>query len=303
MFKNVMVPLDGSAFAEQALPLAMLLTRHTDAVLRLVMVHDTRPLGERVPSVQGEQADLQLRAWRKEYLGRVADDVAARTGRRPEITLLAGPAVAPALVRNAARRGANLIVMSTHGRGGLNRLWLGSVADSLVRRARVPTLLVRPGGDAPVAAPPRIRRVLAAVDGSDLAESAVVQAAALCRTVDAACSIVRVVEQPMMPVSSYMPHTGRLNQEELEAQQRRAEAYLRELVARSPWLPASVRTEVVVGMNPAETILRTAEAETADVIAVGTRGLGGAARLVVGSVADKVIRGAKVPVLVCPARE
>jgi nucleotide-binding universal stress UspA family protein len=93
---------------------------------------------------------------------------------------------------------------------------------------------------------------------------------------------------------------GRLNQEELEARTRSAETYLRDMADRSPWLPKSLRSEVLTGYNPADVILWRAEEDGADVIVVGARGHGAAARLLLGSVADKVVRGAQVPVLLCP---
>jgi nucleotide-binding universal stress UspA family protein len=300
MFTRILVPVDSSTFAEQAVPHAVALAKATGATLYLVLVHEMRPLGERVATLGSELVEAQLRELEEEYLETLAERIGADLGQAPEIRLLNGTA-APALARFTARNRIDVVVMSTHGRGGLNRAWIGSVADALIRRARVPMVLVKPGDDAAVAPAARFGRVLVAVDGSEPAESAVNHASALCAATGAACTIVRVVVPPTRVIASRIPDTAAMVHERTESAGREAEQYLHELVERRPDLPESTRTEVVTAYGAADAILDAAESAGADLIAIGTRGHGGAARLILGSVADKVIRAAPVPVLVCPA--
>jgi nucleotide-binding universal stress UspA family protein len=299
MFERIMVPVDTSAFAEQALPHAVVLARATGARLHLALVHEVRPLGERIVTLGSELVEAQLREAEEEYLKSLAAQLGRELGTDPEHTLLSGSAAA-ALARFAGRRRIDLMVMSTHGRGGVSRAWLGSVADAVTRSARAPTLLVRPAANGETATAVSFEHVLVAVDGSAPAEAAVRHAATLCAATGAACSIVRVVIPPVRVIASRIADTAELVHERTAAETREAETYLRELIARSDELPAATRAEVVTGYRAAEAILRAADVERADIIAVGTRGHGGAARLILGSVADKVIRGSHVPVLVCP---
>jgi nucleotide-binding universal stress UspA family protein len=298
MYTRVMIPVDGSSLAEQALPVAVALLRGQPVQPVLVMVHELRPFGKHFFTYASEQLDARLRQAQKEYLGQLAQRLLDEAALRADVVLLTGP-VSRTLARLAARRGIDLIVMSTHGRSGLSRFWLGSVADSVIRRVRAPVLLVHPGEHAPDA-PYRLERVLVAVDGSPAAEAAIMNAAKICTATGARCTIVRVTEPPSHPLASGIPNTARTAREKLEEVSAEAEEYLRAVVRRVPDLPDGTRTEVVTGSHAAAAILKCAADDGADLIAIGTRGHGGAARLLLGSVADKVIRGAPVPVLVCP---
>lgn len=300
MFRNVMIAVDGSAFSEQALGWAYLIGRAASAELHLVMVHEGRPPGERGFLFISEHVDAQQREAEEEYLAALVERASRDSGLRVQSSLLTGTP-ATTLTDAAARRGPNLLILSTHGRGGINRLWLGSVADQVVRRARLPILLVRPDEDGPEAEP-RIRRVLAAVDGSPPSGAVLHQSAALCALTGAECTIMRVVVPPTHIITSRIPDTAALVRQRTEEAAAEAEEYLREIGGRGHWQPTATRTEVVIGNDAATAILRCAADEDADVIAVGTSGHGGAARMILGSVADKVIRGSHTAVLVIPER-
>ncbi|HSK19183.1 MAG TPA: universal stress protein [Longimicrobiales bacterium] len=297
MLNRIMVPVDGSGFAEYGLPPALALVRATGARLHLVMVHEPALMIERT-LMGSEVLEAQQQELEKEYLTALLERL-REDGIAAERSVITGTP-ADALANFARRRDMDLIVMSTHGHGGLSRYWIGSVADGLIRRSRVPVLLLRPAEGA--AGPGRsfVRRVLVAVDGSPAAERALPAAAAICAAMGAACTIMRVVVPPSRAITSRIPDTARMVRERTAEESREAEAYLRDLVGASD-LPDSTRAEVVTGYDTTAAILRTAETERADMIAVGTRGHGGAARLLLGSVADKLIRASPVPVLVCPS--
>jgi nucleotide-binding universal stress UspA family protein len=243
--------------------------------------------------------EAQLREVEEEYLETLARRLAGMLGQRPGVRLLNGTA-AVALSQFATRKGVDLIVMSTHGRGGFNRAWLGSVADGLVRRSRVPILLVKPDDETVEYTAASIDRILVAVDGSEAVEDAAAHAATLCAATGAKCKVVRVVGPSVRVIASRIPDTAAMVRVRLEAHTRESERYLTELPGRIN-MPVATRTEVITATDTASAILRAAETDRSDVIVVGTRGHGGATRLILGSIADKVIRGSHVPVLICPS--
>lgn len=331
MFRTIVVPLDRSAFAEWALPYALEVARATGAGVRLALVHYLPPWGsaENMPASIYEEAEEQIRESESSYLNELAGRLARDTSIDVRAHMLDGP-VAPTLRAFAEEAHSDLIVMSTHGHGGLKRAWLGSVTDALLRQVAVPLLLVRPPEDlgvgnhrsaeprdTPEVEPPtpepaaeaagvagaskRLTHMLIAVDGSTIADEASHRAGELATRCEAKATLLRVVHPPLHVTSSFLPHVVRLNREELERREAEATVQIEQLAGtlREHGLRAGER--LVVDFHPAEAILREATDLGADVIAVGTHGRGGVRRLVLGSVADKVIRGSSLPVFVLPA--
>src|SRR6516165_5033034 len=149
MYRTILVPLDGSAFAEHALPLAVSIARRAGATLRLVRVHVPAATLYRNSDLDANlDLDALVRDEERPYLDHVSGRIAQVCGLRPDVALLDGR-VADVLYEQGVSAGVDLVVMATHGRGPLSRLWLGSVADELVRRLPTPLLLVRPGETAP----------------------------------------------------------------------------------------------------------------------------------------------------------
>jgi len=145
--KTVLVPLDGSIFAEAALAPAADLVREAGAKLLLLRAAEahTLPLADRI------KAEVDVVHEAQEYLAAARARVTAAGVGDVETSAWYGPAV-EAIVEAARYRHADLIVMSSHGRSGVSRLVLGSVAESVLRATAVPILLIRPDG-APVDTP------------------------------------------------------------------------------------------------------------------------------------------------------
>src|SRR5262245_9443265 len=169
---KIIVPLDGSVFSEQSLPYACQIARRMDATLELVHVHRipiawTRENSQTVAA----QLDSEVRAAEQEYLSRVALSVSSEECVQVSAVLLEGP-VATAVKDYASSSPPALIVMTTHGRGGISRAWLGSVADELVRSINIPTLLLRPqqreGSGTTI--PFQLDHILIPLDGSETSE-------------------------------------------------------------------------------------------------------------------------------------
>jgi nucleotide-binding universal stress UspA family protein len=214
--------------------------------------------------------------------------------------LLDGPVVAEILQGHAVTSGADLIVMTTHGRGPMSRFWLGSVADEMVRRATTPILLVRPHEQAlDLASEPVMRHILIPLDGSALAEQVVGDAGALGSMMQSEYTLLRVygplVDTAFGPSNYAM--VGGL-EPPIEELQTEAQEYLNRTMERLRGQGWNVQAHVVLGQHPASAILDTAQSLSVDLIALATHGRRGLPRLLLGSVTDKVIRGASTPVLV-----
>jgi nucleotide-binding universal stress UspA family protein len=299
MYRSILVPLDGSPLGEHALPLAVAVARRTGAAIRVAHAH--APVDPKHPDwymPPEQRSDPAAVGMQKSYLDGTVRKLTA-AGVTATSTLLEGPTV-EALCEHVATAGADLVVMTTHGRGPLSRLWLGSVADALVRRLTVPLLLVRPKEEpADLAAGVSLRHILIPLDGSKHAESILGPALALGEATGAAYTLLRVVEP--VPVLGYdvfgyaQAGTDIAVVEELRHQ---AVGYLEGVAGRLRGRGLHVRTLVLVNPSPAGAILTETAPELHDLVALETHGRGGPARLLLGSVADKVIRGSACPVLV-----
>jgi nucleotide-binding universal stress UspA family protein len=292
MFRSILVPLDGSRFSEAALPVAADLARKAHAAMRLVMVHE--PIRAMVPA-WSEKEDPEERAHELEYLAGLAAGVDLH-GTAPSYEVIVGDA-RTALMETAEQTSADLIVMATHGRGVFSRFWLGSVADHVVHRATVPVMLIRPfNGVGQPATGCSGRTVLVAVDLSNASEAILKPVKALARLDHGQLTLVHVV-QPAGPMLSY-PGPAYGDPARLESQRVQAQEYLDGLAARLRTEGLSVATRVLVGAGIATQLLELLQKGPFDLVALTTSGAGGLQRALLGSVADKVIRGAEKPVLV-----
>lgn len=292
MYRKIMVPLDGSAFAENALPLALGLCMRTGSELRLATV------------VEGMSA-LSMEAWEQEGVARANDYLDAVVNRivdegfkgDVETSVVVGDAVVM-LEKESTFPGVDLVIMASHGHGALTRLWMGSVADGLVRHADVPVLVVRAEEGDP--APPirkSVGTILIPLDGSELAEDAMRHATEFGEIFGRAYHLTRIVSYPLELATPYLPHTAQMNQEVFDEAMRVAATYLEARAEQMRKRGHRVTTSVAVAAQPAQGILDESTAIGADLIAMSTHGAGGLKRAVLGSTADKVMRGAHVPVL------
>jgi nucleotide-binding universal stress UspA family protein len=299
-FRSIVVPLDGSRFAEHALPVAGALARAARARLRLVLVHQLPPRPhDRDSAKLYVSIEVAVRKSQRGYLKEVAGRLRDRFGVQVTTLVPDGP-VGPTLTSWIGDSDADLVVMATHGRGAVGRALLGSIANHLVRTVEVPIILVRPTGPAgpPADAEWAPQEVVVPLDGSRLAESALAPASAIARLLNTSLTLVQVVE-PLaavtdLPVSFPGGHDERIT----EVRRREAQDYL-ESVAEGLREPGLVVTpSAVVRTSVAHTLLELGRAERSRLFAMATRGRGAASRALLGSVADKLIRGAEVPVLV-----
>jgi nucleotide-binding universal stress UspA family protein len=287
-FRSIIVPVDGSELAEGAIPFALAIAERAHAKIRFVLVHP-----QQFPPLLIEPAKVYLKALTRRYKEQL--------GRSVSSIILHGP-VARTLTRYARDIGADLIVMTSHGRGGVRRAWLGSVADQLIRATELPVLVVRPSEDGQV---PDIYvgEILVPLDGSPLSEAAIEPAAALAKLWEAEIALLQVVPPVAVNSDPAMPFPAMYDDELTGIRRDTAEDYLRGLSERlrNQGTRAS-GTTVVSQTGLAQTILDLARPERVSLIAMATHGRGGLRRLVLGSVTDKVVRAAPMSVLVVPPR-
>ena len=303
MYRTLVVPLDGSPTSELALPCAAVVATATGAAIELIRIHQLsalEPGDDRtwVESVRREEVD---------YLARTAAYLQLEVACQVSFDLLDGPVV-EAICEYARERDGAVIVMSTHGRAGVSRIWFGSVADGVVHHASNPVLLVRPPreGSEPSDLPlPPGGRILVPLDGSEFAEQVLPHAAGLARAIEGDLFLLQVVH-PMPPPPAHAPIPYVPPQELRGVSSRgvrdRADDYLLDLARRLrvQHAPLTVEYAVQVSESAATAIIECVHARAPAAVALATHGRG-MSRLLLGSVADTVLRaGPRVVLLVRP---
>jgi nucleotide-binding universal stress UspA family protein len=302
MFRKLLLPLDRSSLAEQAIGHAASIARESGAAIDIVLVHEPFPFAGYADLPWEEETDA---AAEQKYLEAVADELKSGAQVTATCAVLRG-APADMIIRRAREVGADLIVMTSHGRTGLSRTWLGSVADAVMRKSAIPVFMLRPERESETTkrrvAARGVKRILVPMDGSALAGGIVPAATDLARAAHASITLLRVV--PIVPiVMAYeptLPVTSLPVVPDEAATQQLVDLATTELESAAQRLHAetgiAIDSHVVVSGHAAQAIVDQAEALKIDVIAMSTHGRG-ASRLLLGSVADKVLRSSRVPVL------
>lgn len=299
MLRTILVPLDGSQLAERALPIALDIARRAGGTVQLLRTHVPLAIvgatAEGVFTQDMLEADDSLRARAQRYLDEQAHNLAKDWGVEVNATVVDGSPGA-CIVEAAAEVNAGLIVMTTHGAGGFAPGWLGSVCDAVIRHSHRPVLALPEndahGGEAFVP-----KKLTIALDGSARADGIIPMARDLALLFGASVDVVRMVA-PFIPndvasiISSERPDPYGIDAE-AQAAKAAIDAVVKGLVEAGLKAHATVRVEI----SPVKAILNHVEETDPDILALATQGRG-LSRLIVGSVADKLIRGAKRPVLV-----
>ncbi len=299
MFNKIVVPVDGSPFGELALPLALGIAGKSGGELSVVTVVTPLP----GPGSQGDSGSLEegrlllARDHAESYQGELRKRVTLSGSHVPISCHVETGSVVAKLDEYARVAEADLLVMTTHGRGPLQRAWLGSVADGLLRRTPCPILAIRPKEGEKLEVEERgLHHILVTLDGSPESREILPFARALVLTFGARVTLFRVIP-PHFPLSSPFTSLSGHGFQGLEDEEGTTREALESEAGLLREEGLSVGVEIATGSHPAEGILEFAEAGGVDLVAMATHGRGGVARLILGSVADKVIRGGTVPVL------
>jgi nucleotide-binding universal stress UspA family protein len=291
--RTILVPLDGSPLAEQALPPACRLARQTGASLVLLRAapHSPHASGDASPlRVTVRDAEAYLRPLQQ---GLVQQGFTVRT--RAFKTDPVG-----AILFAAKMYGADLIAMSTHGRSGLRRLLLGSVAEQVLHRSPLPVLLTRSTEppQAPVAT--AFRRILAPLDGTAFAEAALAYLVQEGLVGTAELVLLRAISpahSPIMPGMNEYTAEVSIERAQMDTEQRKAAArrYLDDVAGR--YLRGIPYRAHVVMDHAARAILDVAAVQGIDLVVMATHGHAGLSRPRHGSVGEHVLHHARVPTL------
>ena len=298
---QILVPLDGSPLAEQVLPCAMALSRGLEAELTLLGAVSIPPDTEEILNRAGVKADAlleELRVEADEHLCKVVDELRER-GMQARHIVQKGPA-AEAIVRYAEQMDVQQIVMATHGYNGPTHWTHGSVAERVIQSASVPVLLmrVREIQYSDTRQPVCFQRILVPLDGSVRAERVLPVVTPIAKALG--CELI-LFQVPIVYISGWMmgewsmPVQGILATAEQDAQ-----TYLDYVANRlqGQGLRVSIATDIGA---VAASIVKYAESAGVDLIAMCTHGRTGLRRWTLGSVADRVLRAGRVPLLLVRA--
>ncbi len=308
MYSKVIVPLDGSDLAEQALPYAELVAKSLSVPVELVQAYDILPVNvlstRRAEVVAQLQTGAQARA--EASLAPIRQRL-ADAGVEYNLAINRGPA-ADVIVAQAGTDPGALVVMCTHGRGGISRWVMGSVTDKVLHTVPNPMLIVRATVTGPASPGTSLRSVIVPLDGSALSELAIPHAVSVATALSARITVLRVTPTQdyyrhqltaVTPELGAIPNFDPGSPEELAAEDAESVAsYLADVSNRMAIDHAhGVSNEHVLNDNIAQSIIERATAEPSLVV-MTTHGRSGVGRVVLGSVTDRVIRHSNVPVLV-----
>ena len=302
MYKKMLVPLDGSKLAEVVLGYAKELAGRLD--LDIILLHVRRP----------EEAEKD--PIHRSYVDRMAESIKlqAREVQKKTMAKPGGKAVeawgelavgnpAEEILRYADKKKIDLILLATHGRSGVKRWAMGSVADKVLSTSKIPVWLAR--ADIPEEIVhdewPR-RTILVPLDGSGLAESVLPHVEALAKQRGAELVevvLLRVCYPPEIS-SDYPEASMPLSWEEhvkheMAWAKRGCEQYLADVQKRLKGSDLNVRSEVLMG-KPADEIIKYVKEKNINLIVMATHGRSGLSRWAYGSTADKILHGAASPI-------
>ena len=290
MYDRILVPLDGSGPAEMALPYAIEIAARAGSTLVLMSVCET----------PGSETERLYRTYLEQARTRVISrlqegDTEKHASVRTEVH---SGKPADELLGYSEQYNAGLIIMASRGRSGKSEWPLGNIAAKMLRATRVPVLLIRtPAAETAIRKKELIKKILLPLDGSRLGESALPAAEDLAELMGAELGLLHVM-QSMYPLTIM---EGTMLQkpvrEDDETTRADAKAYLAAAAGRLRNKTLTLSTDVVSG-QPADWIVKYAEFNQVDLIAMATHGRSGIGRWAFGSVTDKVLHAGNMPVLV-----
>ncbi len=286
MFQRLLVALDGSQLAEQALPYAVEIANAFASELFLVTVCQS----QEVDFTPASKAYLDKRA--EQLKGKVSGGVKVR-----KEVLVGRPA--RGITEYAVKKDIGLIIMTSRGRSGIASWLLGSTANEIIHSVKIPILLIKASASAPVTV--KFKRCLVTLDGSERGEAILPYAGELGEKLSLEIVLLRVVAP-----GKHVHTIGGLDfvyfkDRDIEIMKADAQEYLNKLSIRFGHKVSTVRPEVRVG-EPDLEIMKYAEKHDCDLIAMSSHGHSFVEQWTYGSVTYKIIHQSTRPILLLPLK-
>ena len=299
MYSKLLVPLDGSSTAEKVLPFARILAATLKLPIELLEVVDIAA------------ATMHIAADKARYLDKIITE--GETASREHLVEVAGtfPGLhvtcqvlrgrpADLIIERAEADKGTLIAMATHGRSGINRWMMGSVAEKVLRGTKAPLFLVRAADEGSAGRPTAVKSILVPLDGSELAESALPAVSELAKKLEAPIVLCRAYELAATAYygsEDYLPKYDEMLRELKEE----VESYLTKKADELKAGGLAKVSWVALEGSGADEIVRYVNAHPDILVGMCTHGRSGVSRWTLGSVTEKVVRHSDVPVLVLHA--
>lgn len=295
-FSRILLPLDGSGLAEQILPLVEWAAAGFGSSVELLQIVQAKSIAEeaawRGSKIKEVEADTIQKAGR--YLSELSRNIRIDPKKVSRQVVIGD--IPEAILASAGPTDSSLIAMSTHGRSGVRRFLLGSVAGKILNASNNPILLYSPIEDNKSRGKLQIRNLIVPLDGSELAEAVLPYVHDFAKALNLNVILLRVVEPPYsyMDYSEYSSMPVDFEKEKLDE----AKVYLEQKASRLGQLGLKEAMVSFVVGKAADEIIDLAKNTPSSMIAISTHGRSGLGRWALGSVADKVVRSADVPVLI-----
>jgi nucleotide-binding universal stress UspA family protein len=297
MYRQILIPLDGSSVSEQVLPYARSLARKLHLPVELLAVVDVVGLTASLNPEDKNADSLITHTWRSseaflERIGKTFNGVSVTCtvdkGRPGEV-----------VIEKAAADTGTLIAMATHGRSGIDRWLLGSVAEKVLRGTKNPLLLVRAANGGQCAGEAVLKSVILPLDGSALAEKALPHAIVLVKAIDLELRLLRAYTL-MQIISTYDDYIPDWNKLEAMSKQE-AVRYLDQKAGELKENGLANVSAIALEGEPAAQIIDLAKQTANSLVVICSHGRSGVERWVLGSVAERVARHCAGPVLLIRA--
>lgn len=279
MYQRILVPLDGSRLAEQVIPYVEVLAKRLNSQVMFITV-----------CPPGNSAGQSL----TEYVETKAEEIQSRGVKVKAVYLEGEPAAT--IIDFAADNDISLITILTHGRTGISHWSLGSIASKVVQRSHIPVLLIRSSQQEVTSADAEMRKILVTLDGSQFAEAVIPYIESLARAMESRVTLLRVAEPLNLPQLAAYRERENYERQFIIKLEREAQRYIAR--KKNTLRTRGIKVDsVLLRGKPVEVIIRYAEDESINLIAMTTHGFSGITKWAYGSVAAKVIEVASKPML------
>ena len=299
MYTKILVPLDGSAVAEQVLPYVRTLAGGLKIPVELMGVVDIAELDSHISAEKGRYLDTLIEDSVRcsgEYLKGVAQtfprasvSFAVEEGRAAEV-----------IIAKAVADKATLITMATHGRSGINRWLLGSVAEKVLRGSTNPLLLVRAKAEAKAEGEATLKSIVVPLDGSEVAESVLPAVLEMAKKLNIEIVLFRAFNVPYSVFGGVRDHIAIVD-ELLGGIKAEAHDYLEKQTEELKKQGANKVSYVLKQGTSADQIISLGRKTPDNLIAMCTHGWSGVKGWVLGSITETVVRHSGDPVLIIRA--